>query len=127
MYDNIGGKLKILAKVLAVIGAVASVIGGLVLVDINPIFGFLTIIWGPVVSFISSWLVYGFGELIENTQAIAHNTSALRKTSLAKEMEDKKLLENLTVWRDQNLITQEEYEAKKQDLTQENNNDDKQN
>ena len=38
------------------------------------IYGVITIIVGPLAAWVSSWLLYGFGELIEKTTEIAENT-----------------------------------------------------
>ena len=71
MYDYIGSKIKGLAQAMAFIGIFSSVIGGIVLI-IKGFFGYglLTIVVGALISWISTWLLYGFGELIETTQGI---------------------------------------------------------
>ena len=75
MYENLAGKIKGLATAVAIIGAIASVIYGIVLLA-NPIEGAesITIFLGlfflfgmPFVSWISSWPLYGLGELLERT------------------------------------------------------------
>lgn len=82
MYDNIGEKIKGLAKVMFIVEAIAAVIGGLVLlVDKFLAIGLLTLFLGPVVAWVSSWLLYGFGELIDNACIIAANTRASKKES----------------------------------------------
>jgi len=99
MYDNIGEKIKWLAKFIAIAGIIVSVISGLIIfigaitgAKISSFFGssssnngtvvltgFLTgilyMVVGSLISWISSWFLYGFGELIENTAIIAENTS----------------------------------------------------
>ena len=63
MYNNIGEKLKAIAKVLAIIGIVGSVISGIVLMLTGMIgAGFITIISGSLVSWISSWGMYAIGD-----------------------------------------------------------------
>ena len=71
MYDNIGSKIKSLANGVFIFEAIAAVIGGIVLlVDEFIGLGLLTMFGGPVVAWVSSWLLYGFGELIcETSQA----------------------------------------------------------
>ena len=82
MYDDIGEKIKGLAKVMFIVGAIAAVIGGLVLlVDKFLAIGLLTLFLGPVVAWVYSWLLYGFGELIDNACIIAANTRASKKAS----------------------------------------------
>lgn len=88
MFDNISGKIKTLAVVTTIIGIIASVIIGIVVLvtaDELAFLGIIVIILGSLFSWASSFLIYGFGELIENTQVIAHNTtkqSALTKSNL---------------------------------------------
>ena len=77
MYDDIGGKIKTLAIWLVVIGSIASVVLGLYTLYTNSNLFFiaiLEIVLYPLLLWISSWLLYGFGELIENTSIIAGNT-----------------------------------------------------
>lgn len=76
MFDNIGGKIKILAKVLCWVGIIGFVLSAIyVWVTIGRYgvgLGFALFIIGPLVSWISSFLLYGFGELIETNCEIAH-------------------------------------------------------
>ena len=78
MFHNIGGKIKTLAVVITVIGIVASVLAGVIVMGgrgyppaAGILFGLLTIIGGCLVSWIGSFLIYGFGQLIENTDILA--------------------------------------------------------
>lgn len=74
MYSNIGGKIKILAKVLAWIGIIACFIVGVTLIALEPalgLVGFLIMILGGILSWISSFVLYGFGELVENSDILA--------------------------------------------------------
>ena len=78
MFDNIGGKIKGLAKTIFIIETIIFIIAGLVMLsdggDEAMITGIVTIIVGPLTAWVSSWLLYGFGELIEKTCEIAENT-----------------------------------------------------
>ena len=73
-YDNIGEKIKGLARWAFAIEAISAVIGGFVLMvqdeDMIPI-GLLVVVFGPIVAWVSSWLLYGYGQLIENSDIIA--------------------------------------------------------
>ena len=72
---------------IAIIGAGFSVILGLVLtvmgVDISDgvtmIIGLITMLAGPLLALVSSWILYGFGEMIEKIVDIEDNTSCLEK------------------------------------------------
>ena len=77
MYDNIGGKLKGLAKVLFIVPAIAAVLAGIVLMSTDEhliLYGLLVMVVGPIVAWISSWFLYGFGELIDKACDIERNT-----------------------------------------------------
>ena len=82
MFDNIGGKIKTLAKVICWIGIVASVISaayvGVVTSNLNGALGIviaiLLVMMGTVLSWIASFTLYGYGELIELTAKIEQNT-----------------------------------------------------
>ena len=72
MYDNIGGKIKSWAVWIFIVEAIAAIIGGIILIaNDNGLVGFLTIVFGPIAAWVSSWLLYGFGQLIENSDIIA--------------------------------------------------------
>ena len=68
MFENIGGKIKTLAKVVCWIGIVASVILGLL--SRNAITALLFIGIGSLGSWIGSFMTYGLGQLIENTDIL---------------------------------------------------------
>lgn len=73
MFKNISGKIKGLAKVNCIVGIAISVVVGIGMSGdskMAPI-GVLVMIVGLLVSWIGSFFVYGFGELIENTTVIA--------------------------------------------------------
>lgn len=83
MYKNIGEKIKGLAKVTCIVEAIAAVITGMVLMtegDELALIGFLVIICGPVVAWISSFLLYGFGQLVANSDIIAEQYKRTNRT-----------------------------------------------
>ena len=77
MYNNIGKKIKMLAKVICWIGIIASVIFGLFMIAVGSqtyygggaivVSGFIIMIVGSLFSWIGSFFTYGFGELIDKT------------------------------------------------------------
>ena len=80
MYGNIGGKIKGLAVALFCLGAILSILYGISMAASSEymiFIGLLIIILGPIVAWISSWLLYGFGELIEKTCYIESATQKL--------------------------------------------------
>ncbi|MFR5787716.1 MAG: hypothetical protein ACLUHE_11880 [Christensenellales bacterium] len=76
MFDDIGGKIKTLAKITCGLGIAASIIGAIALwmqnSNYNPttIIGVLVLVLGSLASWIGSFFTYGFGQLIENTNTI---------------------------------------------------------
>jgi hypothetical protein len=121
VYENIGAKIKGLAKVIAWIGIIGSVITGIIYIvmGINSYYGggaqigigIGVMIGGALSSWISSWFTYGFGELIEKTAETARNTEKLISYSslTAKTGNDKKL-KTLLSWKEGGLISEEEFE-----------------
>ena len=73
MFTNIGKKIKTLAQVICWLGIIGSVISGFGLMatedDLIGI-GVLVMVLGALFSWIGSFFLYGFGELIDQTQMI---------------------------------------------------------
>lgn len=83
MFNNIGRKIKTFAKVMCWIGIIASVVAGLVMIatifssyapTAGIVAGILTAVLGSLFSWVGSFMMVGFGELVENTAEIAANT-----------------------------------------------------
>ena len=78
MFNNIGTKIKLLAKVLCGIGIGIFVILGLYWIvsaisnssAYEAMTGILLLINGPVLSWVGSVILYGFGQLIENSDML---------------------------------------------------------
>ena len=86
MYDNIGGKIKLLAGISFIITALGAIITGFVLFNTyEELWCFLIMVLGITVALASSWLIYGFGELIDNTAM----TNNLLKTTANKANEQR--------------------------------------
>ena len=84
MFRNIGGKIKGLAELITWLGIIGSVICGIILINQGSGYygssalataGVVVIVVGSLTSWISSFILYGFGELIEQTTWIAENTA----------------------------------------------------
>ena len=78
MFDNIGGKIKTLAKVVCWIGIIACIITGIVLMATNDdlvLVGILTAVVGSLLSWVGSFILYGFGQLVENSDIIAEQSA----------------------------------------------------
>ena len=87
MFSNIGRKIKITAKVFCWIGIIISVAGGVGMIvagfsgmlpqagSIVTILGGIgTALLGSLLSWVGSFLMVGFGELVENSAEIAAST-----------------------------------------------------
>lgn len=111
MLDNIGGKIKSLAKISFIITAVAEVIGGIILMEDGSTesYGLLLIVIGPMLALFSSWLLYGFGELIDKAGEIARNTRSGDRTSAAQSRINHERINKIEKLRSQGLITEDEY------------------
>lgn len=83
MYDDIGEKIKKFAITTFLIEAIGAIITGIVLIFIGAIdgdtpiliAGLITIFFGPIVAWISSWILYGFGQLIDNSDILVYQNS----------------------------------------------------
>ena len=79
MFDNIGGKIKMVATISAGIGIMISFVVGLVLFGFEKVgAGILVILFGGLFSWLGSLTWYGFGEIIELMQDSANN---IKKTA----------------------------------------------
>ena len=84
MFSNIGRKIKITAKVFCWIGIIVSVVSGVGMIvagfagilpqasGVATILGGIgTALLGSLVSWVGSFMMVGFGELVENSSIIA--------------------------------------------------------
>ena len=71
MFENIGEKIKTLALVTTWVGIITSILSGFILLIGGAVEGLLIMILGSLGSWIGSFVLYGFGQLITNTDAIA--------------------------------------------------------
>ena len=84
LYENIGGKIKNWAKWIFIVEAICAVIAGIGLIaDDNGAVGFLVMIVGPLVAWVGSWLLYGFGELIETNAETRDLTAELLRCKMS--------------------------------------------
>ena len=92
MFDNIGGKIKGLAKFICWVGIIASVVLGIVIISganigsgrhmytdsSTIIVGVITIVAGSILSWVGSFVLYGFGELVENSSELVDQIDEIR-------------------------------------------------
>ena len=118
MFDNIGSKLKTLAKVLCWIGIVLSVVAAIVMFtaasysnsgESYVVMGLITLIVGPLLSWVNSFVLYGFGELIDKTSSIERSVRDNSKSdTYVKDYSER--IAKLNNLRSKNLITEDEYQ-----------------
>lgn len=90
MYHNIGGKIKGLAIVVFIIEAIGAFITGIILwVDWEEWWCALIVFGGPVFAWISSWMVYAFGQLVEDTHAMREKQETISEIKARLEAEDR--------------------------------------
>lgn len=75
MFNNIGRKIKILAEIITIIGIILSCILGISLFGLLGetelwFLGIITIAVGILFSWLTTLLLYGFGQLVENTSML---------------------------------------------------------
>ncbi len=83
MYSNIGKKIQKLAAACAILGMIASIAIGAVLIKMSDggyyfgtnetllTIGIVVIVLGSLLSWVLSFVLYGFGRLVENSDIIA--------------------------------------------------------
>lgn len=102
MFDDIGGKIKKLAVIICWLGIISSVIMGIIIIcsaDTESYYGyhrtngwivFIGFVYmglGALFSWIGSFVLYGYGEMIDNTDATQYDTremSSLMKMYLPR-------------------------------------------
>ena len=122
MFDNIGGKIKTTATVICWIGITISILIGLVRLaeaeenSATAFIGVLIMFVGSLTSWIGSFLLYGFGQLVENSDNLAWYVTKIHEKSTAKptainilHQKSGSSRDTLDILRDERIITEEEY------------------
>lgn len=82
LFNNVGSKLKSFAIIITWLGIIVfPIIGVVELRYENQIGWAYLIVVGPLVSMINGWLLYGFGELIDNTAIIIEYERKIAKST----------------------------------------------
>jgi len=117
LYQNIGEKIKSMAKAVFVLGTLASIIMGIIIIgeevfEYDAAFGVIMLIVGPIIAWVSSWITYGFGELIEKASSIDRkmNSNGNAKSETQTKIDNERIVK-LERLRSQGLITEEEYQT----------------
>ena len=116
MFENIGGKIKGLARIVCWVGIIGSVVSGLFIIALGPDalsgIGLLIMIFGSLGSWSGSFMTYGFGQLVENSDILAGKLRAEATAAAKEDLAKAQLLD----WLEQGFITEEEYNAKMEEL-----------
>ena len=71
MFDYVGVKMMTLAKVCAWIGIGASILCALIVMDEGELLmGVIIVVLGSLISWVSSLVLYGFGQLIDDVSVL---------------------------------------------------------
>ena len=76
MFNNIGKKIKTLAYFVFLIGIIGSIVSSIILFAQSHgdgaviLFGFLSLVIGPILSWVFSWFIYAWGDIVDNVQSI---------------------------------------------------------
>ncbi len=85
MYNNIGDKIKSVAKTVGIVGIVLSIIIGIftyislgVLIGGGGvIIGVAIMVGGSIASWLSTWILYSWGDIVDNVQQINETLTKL--------------------------------------------------
>ena len=84
MYDNIGKKIKTLTKIVTIVLSVASIIAAIASIVGGVLWG-LIFFFMPILFWISSFFMYGFGELIDKVTKIEQALNNTKQINFQKE------------------------------------------
>lgn len=113
MFENIGKKIKNLASIITWIGILLSVVVGIIIIVLDDSLvavGLIVIVAGFVSSWISSFLLYGFGQLVDNSDKLVRAQGIDPYDNQAEPQKPDYLLELLQ----KGLITEEDYRRRKE-------------
>ena len=116
MFTNIGAKIKGLAKVGCWVGIVGCIFAGVVLLFTEEEFIPIALgvaVGGGLASWIGSWFLYGFGQLIENSDVIAAHYQKINASEEQRQQQQVKKDRQASQKRKQAEQHRQKQEAKK--------------
>lgn len=119
MFNNIGSKIKGLASFFTWIGIIASLVIGLNMLGHENTrgAGISIMILGSLLSWVMSFVLYGFGQLVENSdKLVSMNEQTTGKSGVNSSQSYHDRLAVLEKLKSDGLITEEEYLDKKSKL-----------
>lgn len=118
MFDNIGEKIKSLAVIVCRIGIIVYILAAITMMIIGTnsydgeaitAWGVIVLIAGPLLSIANSFIIYGFGELIEKVCIIERNICGEKNKTIIHSKSETERTAQIDKLRSQGLITEEEY------------------
>ena len=89
MFDNISSKIKTLAEITSIAGIVISILWGVILILQGKFLGGAVVgVLGALASWVGSFALYGFGQLIENSDIIADYCEWQYRQETKKDIEE---------------------------------------
>lgn len=95
LYVKIGEKLKDWAKWIFIVESISAIIGGIAIMveDSDSIhIGLLVIVLGPLIALVSTWILYAFGQLVDNSDGILEQLKEQKKKAGATETRQKPII-----------------------------------
>lgn len=87
MYDNVGKKIMTLAKVLGWIFLIAGIITAIVFMSFGwKFFIVIAPLIGGVLLYVSSWILYGFGQLVDDINAMRYAAKEADRNAVSEEL-----------------------------------------
>lgn len=120
MFNNIGKKIKSLAKISCWINIILFLIVGLSIFSEGDEIGLFIGIFGAFISWVGSWLMFGFGEIIDCLQKITVSTQHHPRTNYSTQntysSPANSTNDYLRKLKETGLISDEEYEQYRGEL-----------
>lgn len=117
MFTDIEKKLKVLAQVNFVCGIILAILcpilGNEAALEVGLIIGLIVGLMWLLMGLISSWFIYGFAELLENTKKIDYTLKIGFANEICKNVEQKRQAEQRQAEQKEKFL-QEQAEAKRQ-------------
>ncbi len=118
MFKSIGGKIKTLAGAITCIEIILSIVLGIILMTNDLVLvGVLAILVGFLFSWVSTFILYGFGQMVENSDKLV----AVERMKLDAKIDELQTkadkADELAKWNKAGFLTDDEFEKRIDELT----------
>ncbi len=87
MYSNVGKKIMTLAKVLGWIFLIVGIITSMLFISYEwKFFIVIAPLIGGVLLYVSSWILYGFGQLVDDINAMRYAAKEADRNAVSEEL-----------------------------------------